>query len=104
MDKGQIMAKFTLEIAPWKASRFVHLEGTLDTTPCAWIDKRFADAGLRPDFTMTNEAASKNEKFVEVCEMAGVKPTARQASKFRNGFGALWEKYKREALEKRRKG
>lgn len=32
--------------------------------------------------------ALENSEFKQHCEQAGVQPTARQASKFRNGYGA----------------
>ena len=95
--KSKILAEMTVAVAPWKASRFCHINGTLDTTPCAWLDKKMAEAGLRPDLKMTNEVAAKTKIFTELCDMAGVKPTVRQASKFRNGLGILWEKYKKVA-------
>ena len=37
---------------------------------------------------MTNREFAKNEDFIRVCKRVGVKPTVRQASKFRNYRGA----------------
>lgn len=47
---------------------------------------------------MTNQKfAAENEVFQKACEAAGVKPTARQASKWRMGKGAAWQAHKFEA-------
>ena len=41
---------------------------------------------------MTNrEFSSTDEGFRRACERAGIQPTARQASKFRLGFGRAWQ-------------
>ena len=59
-------------------------------------------AQFREDISKRRERAEKNElsvksnemfalenaEFKQHCESAGVQPTARQASKFRNGYGA----------------
>jgi len=39
---------------------------------------------------MTNHEFAKTEKFKEVCGNAGVEPTRRQASKYRNGKGKAY--------------
>ena len=36
---------------------------------------------------MTNLEFSKNKLFKQACKAAGIEPTQRQASKFRNGKG-----------------
>ena len=36
--------------------------------------------------------AAKNEEFIAACAVAGVKPTSRQASKFRARKGLAWSK------------
>lgn len=36
---------------------------------------------------VTNKKFSENKLFQKACTLAGVEPTARQASKFRNGKG-----------------
>ena len=36
------------------------------------------------------EFAEKNEHFLAACEAINVKPTSRQASKFRNEFGSAY--------------
>lgn len=41
------------------------------------------------------EYAKKNTAFQQCCERAGVEPTARQASKFRNGKGAAYAALKK---------
>lgn len=41
--------------------------------------------------TMTNREYSKTEAFIKLCEEAKVKPTKRQASKFRMGKGILYK-------------
>lgn len=46
---------------------------------------------------VTNAQYAKQDAFVKACENAGVTPTARQASKYRRGFG----KVKRTQLEQR---
>lgn len=39
---------------------------------------------------MTNkEYAEKDQNFIELCKNNNIKPTERQASKFRRGFGLL---------------
>ena len=41
---------------------------------------------------LTNKQfAESNAEFQAACEKAGIKPTARQASKFRNRHGAAWD-------------
>ena len=41
---------------------------------------------------MTNRKFSKTDKgFMEACEAAEVKPTVRQASKWRRGKGKAWK-------------
>lgn len=39
---------------------------------------------------LSNREFSKQEAFVNACEKAGVKPTVRQASKFRRKYGAAF--------------
>jgi hypothetical protein len=47
--------------------------------------------------TVTNGEFSKQDKlFRTCCELAGIEPTKRQASKFRRGFGKA-SKFKLEA-------
>jgi hypothetical protein len=41
---------------------------------------------------LTNRQLSKKEGFVKLCEKYGIKPTPRQASKFRMKKGSLWFK------------
>lgn len=41
--------------------------------------------------TMTNKEFSRSKDFIELCEKAKVKPTKRQASKFRMGKGSLFK-------------
>lgn len=38
---------------------------------------------------MTNAEFAKQERFIEACKAVGIKPTARAASKLRNGKGIL---------------
>jgi hypothetical protein len=46
---------------------------------------------------MTNkEFAETNKAFQKACENAGVKPTPRQASKYRNKKGKAWKTKKKE--------
>lgn len=40
---------------------------------------------------MTNKEFSRTKDFIELCEKAKVKPTKRQASKFRMGKGDLFK-------------
>lgn len=52
---------------------------------------------------MTNkEFATKNDLFIKCCERAGVTPTARQASKFRNYKGRAF-KVKLQVLKEDKK-
>jgi len=44
---------------------------------------------------VTNKKFSEQESFIKSCESAGIKPTKRQASKFRRGKGIV---YKKEVL------
>lgn len=37
-----------------------------------------------------SQFAANDQNFIAACESAGVRPTARQASKFRNKKGAAW--------------
>ena len=38
-----------------------------------------------------HEYAKTNDKFRAACEAVGIKPTARQASKYRNGIGKAFK-------------
>jgi len=40
----------------------------------------------------TNKNFTKNQEFEKACEEAGIKPTKRQASKWRNEKGLAWKK------------
>lgn len=40
------------------------------------------------------EFAKKDAVFIAACERAGIKPTRRQAMKFRRGLGAAYAKRK----------
>ncbi len=42
------------------------------------------------DGVTNTDYAKQSGQFAKCCEAAGVKPTARQASKFRNGHGAAY--------------
>jgi len=44
---------------------------------------------------ITNKMYSETEDFQKACEKAGVKATARQASKFRNRKGSAYKNRKR---------
>jgi hypothetical protein len=41
-------------------------------------------------YEVTNKAWSASEQFAEMCKQANVKPTRRQASKYRNKKGSLY--------------
>lgn len=41
---------------------------------------------------MTNREFTKDENFIKCCEMANVKPTKRQASKYRRKMGLAYKK------------
>lgn len=46
----------------------------------------------KKEFKMTNKLFSEtNEEFKIACEVAGVKPTTRQASKWRSRKGKAWD-------------
>lgn len=46
-----------------------------------------------PRHKTTNSDFAKNDvKFIQCCELAGVKPSKRQASKWRNGKGVAFSK------------
>lgn len=48
---------------------------------------------LEPKYKVTNrEFAQKNKEFIEICVNAGVEPTSRQASKYRNKKGLAFKK------------
>lgn len=40
---------------------------------------------------MTNSEFSQTKTFIAMCETANVKPTTRQASKYRRGLGAVYQ-------------
>jgi hypothetical protein len=44
----------------------------------------------RPEGQTHREFAEKNKQFRDACEAAGVKPTRRQAQKFRAGKGSAY--------------
>jgi hypothetical protein len=51
---------------------------------------------------MTNESfAATNEEFKAACESAEIKPTGRQASKFRRHRGLAWEAHRALTNEKK---
>jgi hypothetical protein len=54
--------------------------------------------------TMTNNEFSKQERFIKACEAAGIKPTARQASKLRNLKGTLYPILKSVMANTKEKG
>lgn len=57
-------------------------------------------AKVGPKDGLSNAAyASQNGKFIAACEKAGVKPTPRQASKFRNKYGAAWNAVRFHKIE-----
>lgn len=41
---------------------------------------------------MTNKELSESKFFLRECSRIGLKPTPRQASKFRRGMGALYKR------------
>lgn len=41
---------------------------------------------------MTNKEYANSKDFTEKCEKVGVKPTKRQASKYRNKKGSVYKK------------
>ena len=43
---------------------------------------------------MTNLEFSRTKEFIEICKKAGVEPTQRQASKFRNKKGTAYKHHK----------
>ena len=47
----------------------------------------------KSEFKMTNKIFSEtNDEFKTACEIAGVKPTPRQASKWRSRKGRAWDR------------
>ena len=48
--------------------------------------------------TTNSEFANQDEKFLEACITADVKPTRRQASKFRNKSGKAYRKMKESTI------
>jgi hypothetical protein len=38
-----------------------------------------------------NQIVLKSRAFIEACEQAGIKPTKRQASRFKNKTGKAWQ-------------
>ena len=63
----------------------------LDSAKQAAILKGMRVAGTQDADRQTNhDFAEKNSKFRAACEAAGVKPTSRQAAKFRNHRGSAY--------------
>jgi hypothetical protein len=84
----------------WQRHRATSDAGTPEKNPgLDAILLRFADAMASPcpaypqeKPEVTNEQfAASSEAFKEACELAGVKNTARQASKFRRKMGAAYK-------------
>lgn len=48
-------------------------------------------ARIVPKDGLTNAAFAETDGFVKACEKAGIKPTARQASKYRNKRGSAYK-------------
>jgi len=40
---------------------------------------------------LSNKEYAKQERFIKLCELANVKPTPRQASKFRRKLGKVYK-------------
>lgn len=49
--------------------------------------KKRAEKNAQGDHTTNEMFATQDTAFREFCEKAGIKPTTRQASKFRNKYG-----------------
>ena len=45
---------------------------------------------MKRTYDVSNKELASSKSFVALCEEAGVAPTKRQASKFRNGKGAAY--------------
>ena len=53
--------------------------------------ERVQSTPMKPKYAVKNaEFAQKNEVFIEACNQAGVKPTTRMASKWRNKKGSAY--------------
>ena len=52
---------------------------------------RLIQAKKRPRRMETNDEVAANTRFLECCRRAGIKPTKRQASKFRNQKGSAYK-------------
>ena len=51
--------------------------------------RRVAEAGGRQDGEITNREYANTAEFQAKCDEAKIKPTKRQASRYRNGYGSL---------------
>jgi hypothetical protein len=59
-----------------------------DTAEYREAARKRAEKNAQGDHTTNDMFATSDTHFRELCEKAGVKPTKRQASKFRNKYGA----------------
>ena len=58
--------------------------------------KESLNAGMSSavSYDVTNRELSKQDSFIQLCEKHDVKPTKRQASKFRRKFGKAYKSWK----------
>ena len=75
---GRVMFKSQTEFEAYKAR--VAAWRNRNTAVCKELHKR----------KQTAAELAKDPNFVELCSKAGVQPTPRQASKYRNGKGAAF--------------
>ena len=81
------------------AGLHITTNGDVCETGCAHKDQCLAYKKLtvhprkpKPDASrVTNAKFSKSESFIKLCENAGIMPTKRQASKFRDKRGKLYK-------------
>lgn len=57
----------------------------------AWRNRNAAITQALHKRKQTARELAQDPNFVQLCEKAGVHPTARQASKYRNGKGAAFK-------------
>jgi len=50
---------------------------------------------MKPTKPTNRNWAKENKPFKKACEIAGIPPTARQASKFKRGIGSAYRHHKK---------
>ena len=71
-----------------KRKKYEGYKHAIDTAGEREVRLKRAEKNAQGESTTNEMFAVQDQAFKDACETAGVKPTKRQASKFRNAYGA----------------